>query len=122
MSIHRRAILSCNSVSDTEPEKILPDFRPSLSLPDMSLKVRDQYKCLHKGPTKGYEQFIQQVRAKRGSGVKQTVVVGGDLGSFTESGGDGRTSGRSGNRIKRNVRLRFRISICLVPHNRFPPQ
>ena len=89
---------------------------------DISLRVRDQYKCLHKGPTKGYEQFIRQMRARRVSGVKQTVVAGEDLGFFAESGGDGRTSSRSCNRIKRNARLRSRISICLVLHNRFPPQ
>lgn len=46
----------------------------------MSLKVRDQYKCLQKGPTKGYEQFIRQMRAKRVSGVKQPIMADGIWG------------------------------------------
>ncbi len=41
----------------------------------MCLKVRDQYQCLHKGPRKGYEYCVWQMRAKRMPGIEQTDMT-----------------------------------------------
>jgi hypothetical protein len=72
--------LSSNHFSQQIIQQNNPCYQPQLLnhlryFFNMCLEVRDQYKCLHRGPKKGYEYCIWQMRAKRMPAVKQTEMT-----------------------------------------------
>jgi hypothetical protein len=88
MHVYRRTKLSRNFFFEIEPKKTLPNFRSSLPVLKMCLKIRDRYKCLQKGSIKDHKHCIRQMCANRMPNIQRTTIADGNVRLFDEFAGD----------------------------------